>query len=71
MPKVKERVIANSRTTVAGGVGGAATSALLAYQFGVTDWRVLVGAAAAGLITGAAMKDPQWLKKKVVAAIPQ
>jgi tetrahydromethanopterin S-methyltransferase subunit D len=64
--KVRERVIRNGRTTIAGGVGGAVSAAALAAGYGVTDWRILAGAAAAGLITGAVMKDPQWLKKRVV-----
>lgn len=70
MSKIKERVIKNGRSTVAGGIGGAVGAVSLATGFGVTDWRILAGVAAAGLVTGAVSKDPKWLQKKAKELSP-
>lgn len=65
--KIKERVIKNGRSTGLGAAGGAVGAASLVAGFGITDWRILGGVAAAGLITGAVSKDPKWLQKKMGA----
>lgn len=62
--QIKDRVINNGRSTALGFVGGALSSAGMVAGFGVTDWRVLAGVAAAGALAGAVSKDPAWLKKK-------
>lgn len=67
--KIKERVIKNGRSTVLGGVGGAVGAASLVAGFGILDWRILGGVAAAGLITGAVSKDPKWLQKKMQGVV--
>lgn len=66
---MKERVFKNWRTTAIGGTGGAISAATMFLGFGVTDWRVLAGAAAVGLVTGAVFKDPDWLKKRATNVI--